>query len=92
MTNTLIKTTLMVAVSATAAMTLLSPTGAEARDREIYQQTYTFDNAMHGYEGRAPVGNKYCTYKRFPIRKCWNLANGAEQCKIVKWELEQTCY
>ncbi|MEO1544350.1 MAG: hypothetical protein AAFR75_10085 [Pseudomonadota bacterium] len=58
---------------------------------EIYQQTYEFDQPMHGYEGHASH-RKYCTYKRFPQRKCFVLKNGREKCKVVGWELEQTCY
>ncbi|MDX2287843.1 MAG: hypothetical protein NW217_03360 [Hyphomicrobiaceae bacterium] len=79
-----------------AAGSVLSATTAEARrggGSEIYQQTYKFKQPMHGYEGPAPIlSHKYCTYKRFPQRKCVITSSGREKCKIVGWELEQTCY
>ncbi len=91
---TIFHATLLAAASAAvAAVAIFSATDAHAgRASEIYQQTYEFDQPMHGYEGRAAVGNKYCSYKRLPIRKCWTTSSGGEKCKIVKWQLEQTCY
>lgn len=94
MKSTIFHTALFAAAGATvAAAALFSATDAHAgRSSQIYQQTYEFNQPMHGYEGRAAVGNKYCSYKRFPIRKCWPTSDGGEKCRIVKWQLEQTCY
>jgi len=91
--TTIFKSALAIAATATlAATTLLATSAAQARDSEIYQQTYQFNQPMHGYEGHSPMSRKYCSYKRFPIRECRTLRSGKEKCKIVKWELEQTCY
>lgn len=85
-------TSVVFAIAAAAiAATSFTVTDAEARGgKEIYQQSYEFDQPMHGFEGHSGR-DYYCTYKRFPIRKCkWN--GQREVCKVVKWELEQTCY
>ncbi|MCH9807397.1 MAG: hypothetical protein K0U74_06680 [Alphaproteobacteria bacterium] len=87
----MIHTAIFAGAAAAVAIVAFGGTQAEARgSKEIYQKSYTFNKPMHGYEGHADR-NYYCTYKRFPIRKCkWN--GKREVCKIVKWELEQTCY
>ena len=87
----MINTAIFAGAAAAVALVAFAATDAEARGgKEIYQKSYTFDKPVHGYEGHT-TNNYYCTYKRFPIRKCkWK--GGREVCKIVKWELEQTCY
>lgn len=84
-------TMLLAAAAGTVALTALTG-GAQARggSSEIYEKTYTLDKPLHGYEGQS-ITNLECTYKRYPVRKCrWN--GSSETCKIVKWELQQTCY
>ncbi len=88
--------TAIAAAALVAAGSFVSATDAEAGrggSSQIYQQTYNFKQPMHGYEGPSPVlPSKYCTYKRFPQRKCFVTSSGGEKCKIVGWQLEQTCY
>ncbi|MDX2259787.1 MAG: hypothetical protein NW205_12850 [Hyphomicrobiaceae bacterium] len=95
MTRTLLSLTIATA-AAVAAVTALATNEAHAGrggSSQIYQQTYEFKQPMHGYEGRSPLlPHKYCTYKRFPKRACAVDRNGYEKCRIVGWELEQTCY
>lgn len=77
---------------AAVAFAVVIPTAAMAGrgDSTIYEQRYPFDQPMHGYEGVAS-SRKYCTYKRDPKRQCKQV-RGVERCKVVGWELEQTCY
>lgn len=94
MTSTIIRSafalTLAVGLGATS---MLVAGDAEARrgGKQIYSQTYDFDRPMHGYEGHSKIPGYYCTYKRFPKRVCRETAGG-ESCKVVGWQLEQTCY
>lgn len=88
----MISTAIFAGAAAAVALVAFASTDAEARgsNKEIYQKSYMLDKPLHGVEGHTN-DNYYCTYKRFPVRKCkWN--GKREVCKIVKWELEQTCY
>ncbi|MBU1210793.1 MAG: hypothetical protein KJ587_05900 [Alphaproteobacteria bacterium] len=87
----MITTAIFAGAAAAVALVAFASTDAEARgSKEIYQKSYMLDKPLHGVEGHAGP-NYYCTYKRFPVRKCnWN--GSKEVCRIVKWELEQTCY
>lgn len=68
----------------------VTPADAKGKGRDFYSQDYEFDGPKHGYEGRAPSGDGYCSYQRIPNRKCtW--VNGKERCKVVSWTLRQTC-
>ena len=63
---------------------------AQARGKRVYTQDYQFDDAKHGFEGRA-AGGYYCSYQRIPKRVCKKV-NGKEKCKVKGWTLRQTCY
>lgn len=85
-------------VAALSLLALSSPFGIDPAEAGrgggggIYQKSYQFDKPMHGYEGWV-TPRKYCTYKRFPQRECsFDARRGREVCKVVGWELEQTCY
>lgn len=86
-----INTAIFAGAAAVVALTAFSASDAYAKGgKEIFTETYEFNQPMHGYEGHA-TNNYYCTYKRFPVRKCkWN--GSREVCKVVKWRLEETCY
>jgi hypothetical protein len=79
----------VMAIGLGAAITAL-PQEASARDSQIYQKSYDLKDPLHGYEGHS-WNRKYCTYKRFPKREC-EYRGGKRHCKVVGWELEQTCY
>ncbi|MGQ0674017.1 MAG: hypothetical protein ACT4N2_14225 [Hyphomicrobium sp.] len=85
MLNALLKSTALVAVLSTSVA--FTGTVAEAKGgKEYFSQTYRFNQAMKGVEGRQ--GDHYCSYRNTPIRKCD--ANG--RCKVVGYELFQHCY
>jgi len=88
---TMINTAIFIGAASAVTLVALAASDAQAgNSKEIYQRSYYSKKPMRGYEGHVGI-DYYCTYKRFPIRKCkWN--GRREVCKIVKWELEQTCY
>jgi len=69
--------------------TLVAPGSAEAggRGKEYFSQTYVTKQPLHGFEGRAPYGDFYCSYQRIPVHK---MING--RMKVVAWTLQQHCY
>jgi hypothetical protein len=90
MTHTTLKTVALGFLLGVAVFApLLASSAAEAggRGREFYSETYTFDRPMNGVEGRQ--GDHYCSYVKTPIRQCDASGNN---CKVVKWQLEQHCY
>ncbi len=75
------------AIGATAFANVLGSTTAEAGSgKEFFSETYTFDRATNGYEGRA--GDYYCSYIKTPVRKC---DKSGFNCKVVAWQLQQHC-
>lgn len=85
--------TLILAAVALAAP-LLAATTAEAQFRRgvkpYYWWNYETRGPKRGYEGWVAPGY-YCSYKRYPNRKCSTDARGRKRCRIVSWRLEQTC-
>ena len=62
----------------------------------LYNKSYSYDvystTPDHGYEGSPVPGvDMFCSYQRFPVRKCIQLRNGKERCKTVGWRLHQFC-
>ena len=75
------------ALCAIAAISLLASVSTHAGGKkEFYSETYRFDKATDGYEGRA--GDYYCSYIKTPVRKC---DKNGRNCKVVAWNLEQRC-
>jgi hypothetical protein len=72
---------------ALAAFAFAAPAEAGGRGKEFYSQTYVSDRPLHGFEGRAPYGDYYCSYVRVPVHK---MING--RMKVVAWTLTQNCY
>jgi hypothetical protein len=74
------------------AIPLLYAGGAEARSgvKPFYSETYETKGPARGYEGFL-FPDYYCSYKRYPNRQCSVDAQGREHCRIVGWQLEQTC-
>jgi len=87
--RTSIKGLVVCLMAMVAAMTVFAG-AASARDNQIYQKSYDLKDPLHGYEGHS-WNRKYCTYKRYPKREC-EYRGGKRHCKVVGWELEQTCY
>lgn len=79
---------LAAAIAAVAGASLATADSASAggRGRQLYLETYTFKEPVHGYSGHS--GNYYCDYQRLPQRKCD--ASG-QNCKIVAWTLQEIC-
>jgi hypothetical protein len=87
------RTRLLLAALA-AAIPMLAATTAEAQFRRgvkpYYWWNYETRRPERGYEGWVAPGY-YCSYKRYPNRKCSTNASGRKRCRIVSWRLEQTC-
>jgi hypothetical protein len=66
--------------------------GAQARGavKPYYSETYETKGPARGYEGFL-FPDYYCSYKRYPNRQCSVDAQGREHCRVVGWQLEQTC-
>ncbi len=87
----LLSTTVFVAATAVVAIVALTAGDANARgNKPMIERSYTLDRPLHGVEGSATM-DYYCSYKRIPQRRC-SYKGGRKVCKIVKWELQQTCY
>ena len=72
------------------AVIVADPANAARGSRDVIEQSYTTDKAMHGYSGSA--GGYTCDYQRIPNRVCTVNRDGSERCKIVNWTLKQFCY
>ncbi len=62
----------------------------------LYDRNYSYDviskTPDHGYEGSPiPGADIFCSYHRYPVRKCKVAASGKERCKVVAWRLHQFC-
>jgi len=92
MTRTL---TMIVAIAATTASAFTVTTAAEAKKYGSGYKSYSYNApyAAHGYEGfisNGPV-SKYCSYTRYPIRKCKYTKHG-RKCWVDGWRIDQKCY
>lgn len=77
--------------AAALTMPLIAPSAAEARTvKRYYSETYQTKGPARGYEGFL-FPDYYCSYKRYPNRVCSTDAQGKERCRVVGWQLEQTC-
>jgi hypothetical protein len=85
---------LLIAAAVAFAAPLLAATTAQAQlyrgVKPYYWKNYQTPGPTRGYEGWVAPGY-YCSYKRYPNRKCSTDAGGRERCRIVSWRLEQTC-
>jgi hypothetical protein len=76
------------------AIPLLFAGRAEAQFRHgvkpYYSESYTTRRPERGYEGFL-FPDYYCSYIRYPNRKCATDRRGHQRCRIVSWRLEQTC-
>lgn len=76
------------------AMPLVAAGAADAQFRRgvkpYYSESYETRGPKRGYEGFL-FPDYYCSYIRYPNRKCSTDASGKEHCRIVSWRLEQTC-
>lgn len=59
-----------------------------------WSKTYETRGPARGYEGFIGFGHvsKYCSYTRYPVRKCFYTGSGRRKCRIVSWRLDQKCY
>jgi len=81
------------AVAAIAFSAPLLAAGAAEAYRGVkpyYSESYETRGPERGYEGFL-FPDYYCSYIRYPNRKCSTDARGRERCRIVSWRLEQTC-
>ena len=74
------------------AVAFASAGGADAHSgvKPYYSETYETKGPARGYEGFL-FPDYYCSYKRYPNRQCSVDAQGREHCRVVGWQLEQTC-
>lgn len=84
----------LILAAAALSLPLVAATTAEAQFRRgvkpYYWWNYETRRPERGYEGWVAPGY-YCSYKRYPNRKCSTDARGRQRCRIVSWRLEQTC-
>jgi hypothetical protein len=82
--------TAAIAVATLAVPYLTAEAEARGGAKPYYSETYETKGPARGYEGFL-FPDYYCSYKRYPNRQCSTDANGREHCRVVGWQLEQTC-
>lgn len=92
--------------SAACALALVATTAGAADAKRlglkygphiVAGQSFSYDvitkHPTEGYEGPigSPLQGGYCSYHKYPVRKCSTASNGQRRCKAAAWRLHQFC-
>ena len=77
----------ILSAAAIAAIVVASSLPASASTYKEWSTDYPF-SGFHGYSKHS----SYCDYIKYPKRHCFYTKYGKRICKIVGWDIRQSCY
>ena len=87
----------LVALALSGLVVILAGAPLQARDRSGYYEWST-KRPFSGWVG-PPSHSYYCDYIKYPVRKCSyrnvcrrGKCRQQENCKVVGWDIRQSCY